>query len=487
MASLRDKTISGIFWSFLQKAGSRGISFVVMILLARLLTPKDFGLIGMLMIFIQISQAVVEGGFNLALIQKKDADELDYSSVFWINLVVSIILYFVVFFSAPFIAEFYDQAILIKLVRALSLIFVINAFSIVQEARLTKEIKFKTLMIVHIPSTLLAGAFSVLMAFKGFGVWSLVAYQGINRLAYAIQIWLYAKWKPRLVFQWIRIKSLFSFGSKLLLAKIIGVIYNNIFLVVIGKFYPVKSVGYYQNSFNLVNTPAGTITSVLNSVTFPAFAAIQGDDGRLKSGYRKIMQQAFFWICPIYIFAGVLAMPLFYFVFGAKWLPAVPYFQWLCIVGILAPLNTYNLNIVNVKGRSDIFLKLQLIRRGVTILAITAVVSLGIVALLIVQAVSSVFTFCLFSHFSGKFINYPLRAQLNDILPILIISLFGGATIYFFIYLTEDILTNFLTLLLGFGIGFGVYLLLSHIFKVDAYLETKQILKAKVNKLLLYR
>lgn len=485
MPSLRDKTISGIFWSFLQKVGSRGISFIVMILLARLLTPKDFGLIGMLMIFIQISQAVVEGGFSLALIQKKDTDELDYSSVFWINLLVSIILYLIVFFCAPFIAEFYEQPVLIKLVRVLSLIFVINAFSIVQEARLTKEIKFKTLMMVHIPSTLIAGGISVLMAFNGFGVWSLVAYQGMNRFAYAVQIWLYAKWKPQLIFQWQRIRSLFNFGSKLLIAKIIGVIYNNIFLVVIGKFYPVKSVGYYQNSFNLVNTPAGTITSVLNNVTFPAFATIQDDNSRLKAGYRKVMQQAFFWTCPIYVFAGVLAMPLFDFVFGAKWLPAAPYFQWLCIVGILAPLNNYNLNIVNVKGRSDMFLKLQLVRRGITILAIMTVFSFGITALLIVQAASSIFTFCLFSHFSGKFIHYPLKEQLKDILPILMNGLFVGIIILILDYLFDEVLSNFFRLLIGVLIGIGMYWLLAASFKIDAYLETKQVFSTKIKNRIL--
>lgn len=367
MPTLRDKTISGIFWSFLQKVGSRGISFIVMILLARLLTPEDFGLIGMLMIFIQISQAIVEGGFNLALIQKKNTDELDYSSVFWINLVISIILYSIVFFCAPYIADFYHQPVLSKLVQVLSLVFLINAFSIVQEAKLTKEIRFKTLMLIHIPSSIIGGGVSVVMAFMEFGVWSIVAFQLVSRMAYVIQIWIYAKWRPLFSFKWQRIKVLFSFGSKLLIAKITGVLYNNIFLVVIGRFYPASSVGYYQNSFNLVTVPSSTITSVLNGVTFSTFSSIQDDNKRLKAGYGKVMRQAFFWVCPAYIFAAVLAVPLFDFVFGSKWLPAVPYFRWLCIIGILAPLNTYNLNIVNVKGRSDIFLKLQLIRRGLTI------------------------------------------------------------------------------------------------------------------------
>lgn len=482
MASLRDKTISGIFWSLLQKVGARGVSFVVMIILARLLTPADFGMIGMLMIFIQVSQAIVEGGFNLALIQKKDTDELDFSSVFWINLVASIFLYVLVFVGAPYIAEFYEQPVLTKLVRVLSLVFVINAFSIVQEAKLTKEMKFKTLMWVHLPSTVLAGVVSVIMAYKDFGVWSLLVFQVINRLAFSIQIWIYAKWKPLLTFQWQRVKTLFNFGSKLLVAKIVGVIYNNIFLVVIGKFYPVKNVGYYQNSFNLVNTPAGTITSVLGSVTFSAFSSIQDDNQRLKTGYKKVMQQAFFWICPTYIFAGVLAVPLFDFVFGAQWLPAVPYFRWLCIVGILAPLNTYNLNIVNVKGRSDMFLKLQLVRRGITILAIIAVLLLttGITALLIVQATSALFTFFLFSYFSGKFIDYPLSEQLKDIYPVFFLSI-GIALVIFFIDQRLVIEThNIVRLLAGFGAGGSLYWFFSHRLKLAPYLEFRQLFYAKI-------
>lgn len=450
------------------------------IALARILTPKDFGLIGMLMIFIQISQAAVDGGFNLALIQKKDTDEEDYSSVFYINLVISITLYLVLFFTAPLIADFYHQPVLTSLTRVLTFVFVLNAFSFVQEARLTKEIRFKTLMIIHIPSTVLGGVVGVVMAILDFGVWSIVFMQLVTRLAYAIQIWVYSKWKPLLSFNRQRAKALFSFGSKLLIAKIIGVIYNNIFLVVIGKFYPVSSVGYYQNAFSLISTPSNTITSVLNGVTFPAFSSIQDNDLRLKAGYKRVMQQAFFWICPIYVFAGVLATPLFEFVFTAKWLPAVPYFQWLCIVGILTPLNIYNLNIVNVKGRSDVFLKLQIIRRTITIIAIIAVFSYGIMALLIVQATSSLFTYFLFSYYSGRFIRYPLLEQVRDILPVLLLSIAIGAVILF----TDHSLSNLpdlVRLLIGFGAGTGLYALLAGYFKFPPFIDFKLIAQSKLS------
>lgn len=479
MASLKDRTITGIFWSFLQKVGSRGISFAVMILLARLLTPSDFGLIGMLMIFIQISQAIVDGGFNLALIQKKDTDEQDYSSVFYINLAASFILYFILFLSAPFIAEFYSQPLLIDLVRVLSLVFVINAFSFVQEARLTKEIEFKKLMMVNIPSTIIGGIVALIMAFLNFGVWSIVGLQLSTRLAFAIQIWLYSKWKPKASFERSRVKVLFSFGGKLFIAKIIGTLYNNIFLVVLGKFYPVSSVGYYQNANNLASIPAGTLSTVISGVTFPAFSKIQDDNLKLAQGYKRAIQQVFFWITPLYVLAGVLAEPLFRFIFTEKWLPAVPYFQFLCVVGVIGPLSTYNLNIVNVKGRSDIFLKLQLTRRILTSIAIVFAVIYGnIITLLIVQTSSSVFSYILFSSIAGRFINYGFGKQIKDLAGILILSISIGLLVYFIDYWLISSL-DLVRVIIGFSIGLFIYMLTVHILKFESYLELKNIVASK--------
>ncbi len=479
MTSLRDKTISGMFWSLLQSGGSRVIVFLVTILLARLLTPKDFGLIAMLAIFISVSQTLVSAGFNSALIQKKNVDEEDYSSVFYINLVVSLALYIGLFIAAPFIANFYHQPILTSLTRIMCLIFVINAFSYVQEARLTKEIRFKTLMIINLPSTIFGGVVGIVMAVLGFGVWSIVAMQIITRLAYAIQIWIYSKWKPLFSFNKNKAKGLFSFGSKLVVSDIIMAIYNNIFIVIIGKSYPLSSVGYYQNANSLATIPSDTITSVLGGVTYPIFSSIQDDNIRLKAGYKRVMQQAFFWICPAYVLVAVLATPLFQFVFTAKWLPAVPYFRWLCILGILGPLSVYNLNILNVKGRSDVFLKLEVIRRIVTIIGIIAVLPYGITALLAVQAAGAVFTFFLYGYHSGRFIQYPLIEQVKDILPILLLSLVIGAGILLIDQFLV-ILPDLVRLLLGFFIGGGSYWLLANYFNFPPYLDFKHIFQSKV-------
>lgn len=486
MSSLQEKTVAGMFWSFLQKVGGKGISFAIMILLARLLTPKDFGLIGLMMIFVQVSQVLIEGGFNLALIQKKDTDEEDYSSVFYINLIASLFLYTLLFIAAPYIADFYDQPILVKLVRSFSIVFIINAFSYVQEARLTKEVRFKTLMFIHIPSTVIGGIFSIAMAFNGFGVWSIIFLQLVTRTAYTIQIWIYAKWMPLFSFNLNKAKSLFSFGGKLLMSNIINIIYNNIFLVVIGKFYSLSTVGYYQNASNLVYTPSATLTSVLSSVSFPIFSSIQEDDKRLKDGYRKVMEQAFFWICPTYMLAAVLATPIFMVIFTEKWIAAVPYFQLLCVGGILQPLYVYNLNILNVKGRSDKFLRLESIRRIIILVALIVVFPFGIWGLLIVQAIGEIFTYILFAYSSGKFIDYNIKEQVTDLLPILMLSI-AVSVIVFILKILLIGNSNLLLVISGLIIGGLLYWRSAKFLKISAYIQFELIIKKKMRSLMLLK
>src|SRR5699024_8878556 len=260
----------------------------------------------MLMIFIQVSEILVVAGFNQALIQKKEVDEEDYSSVFWINLAISLLIYSVLFLIAPLIANFYEQPILTKLTRVLTLVFIINSFSYVQSARLRKNMEFKTLTIIHIPSTIIGGIIGVWMAMIGFGVWSIIAQRLTTRLFYTVQIWIYAKWKPLFIFNIKKAKRLFSFGGRLMLTSIINVIFNNIYLVIIDKYYSVSMVGLYQQSFNLVKKPSSTLSSAINKVTFSTFSSIQSDDEKLKIGYRKVIQQTLFLLTPIFILAGVL-------------------------------------------------------------------------------------------------------------------------------------------------------------------------------------
>lgn len=470
-----------MFWSLLQNVGGRGITFLVTLVLARLLTPQDFGLIGMLTIFIQVSQSLINGGFNQALIQKKNTDEEDYSSVFYINLTVSGVLYLILFFSAPLIASFYEQPALVNLTRVLTIVFIINAFSLVQETRLTKNMQFKKLMLINLPSTILGGVVSIVMAVLGYGVWSIVALQVVTRIVYGIQIWLYSKWKPLLVFSKKKAAGLFAFGSNLMITNVIDTIYQNIYLVVIGKFFPLNSVGYYQNADNFVRYPTRTFSLALNKVAFPVFSSIQDDDRKLKEGYKKIIQQLLFWLCPAFVLAGVLAEPLFSFVFTEKWLPAVPYFRWLCIVGVLFPVNMYNLNILNVKGRSDLYLRIGIIKKVIITLGVILSIPFGIWALLAFQALNSVIAYFLNSYYSGRFIKYPVFEQLRDIAPIVVLGIAVGGIVYFLdnnLYSYPD----WIRLFIGFGLGGGLYLVAANKWRYSPYMDFLAICQSKLPK-----
>lgn len=477
--SLKAKTISGIFWTFLQKIGSKIITIITTIILARLLTPQDFGLIGMLTVFIALSETLVGAGFSQALIQKKNTDDEDFSAVFIINLIVSTVLYFILFFGAPYIASFYNQPILVDMTRVLSLIFVINAFSYVQKAKLTKELRFKTLMIIQLPSTMLSGIVAVVMAYKGFGVWSIIAQQLVSQVAFAIQIWIYGKWKPLLIFNKKKARRLFSFGSNLMFSGIIHTIYTNIYIIIIGRFFPIATLGYYRNANALVELPTQTISDVVKSVTFPIFSSIQDDNERLKIGYKYSIQQILFWLCPILILAAVLATPLFRFVLTDKWLPAVPFFRILCLAGILYPLNSYNINIINVKGRSDIVLKLDIIKKAVVITGIFLTIPFGIWVVVLFQPINAIFAYFLNSYYSGRFIDYSIKEQVKDIFPIFVFSAFMAIVVAFVDYYMKSY-GDFFRLLTGLIVGSGIYIGMSAKNKYPPFLQIKSIIEDKL-------
>lgn len=424
--SLTNKTISGFFWAFMERFGTQALQMVIFIVLARILTPEAFGLMGMLAVFIAVSQSLTDSGFGQALIQKKNTDEIDFSSVFYINLVVSLLVYGALYISAPLIAQFYSEPELVDLVRVLGLRFIIAAFSMVQIARLIKEVKFKELMVAKLPSTLLGGVTGITAAYNGFGVWSLVIQQITDTTAYSIQVWIQAKWKPKWVFNWGRIKSLFNFGSKMMIEGVLSTIYQNFYELMIGRYFSTAQVGFYTQANKIKQLPVQNISSALGRVTFPILSGIQDDDVRLKSAYKKIIRQVFLIITPVMVGAIVLAEPLFRLVLTEKWLPAVPYFQLLCISGILYPVQSYNLNILKVKGRSDLFLYLGLIKKGVALIGIFIFVQFSVLALVIYRVFHSCFAYFVNSYYSGKFIDYGIWEQAKDVWKFIIASAIAG-------------------------------------------------------------
>lgn len=456
--------------------------FIVTLILTRHLSAKEFGLVGMLSIFILIGQALVNSGFNQALIRQQDVDESDYSAVFFINLVFSLILYCCLFFLGPVIANFYNQPELVLLTRVLAVLLIINSFSYVQEARLTKNLEFKKLAVINLPSALVGAGVSVLLAFNNYGVWSIVALQLVTRFVYSVQIWLYSDWRPSLVFNIGRAQMLFSFGGKLAVAGIINTVYQNIYLVLIGRFFSVTQVGYYQAANNLVQYPVNTISMALQKVIFSAFSVIQDNNNKLKAGYKVVVQQTFFWVCPTFIIAGVVANPLFRFLFTEKWLPAAPYFQWLCVVGVLLPINSYNLSILNVKGRSDLFLKLEVLKKVVITIGLAATIPLGIKAMLIFQAVNSVFAYILNSYYSGKFIRYSIFDQIRDLLAVLGLAILVGVSIGLIDYYLFALYADWIRVFVGFFGGFGLYIILARLLRLSCFQNFVKIIQSLMCK-----
>lgn len=476
--SLKKQVTSGIIWTFGQQFGIQLINFVVSIILARLLLPEEFGLIGMISVFIGVGNALLNAGLTNSLIRSKDLDQGDYSTVFFFNLFSSIIIYVVIYFSAPLIADFYDQPLLTSIVRLYCISFIIAAFMAVQQARMTKNMEFKTQTIISIPSLIVGGGVGITMAYMGYGVWSLVWNQLVTQSVRSIQFWIYSGWQPSLVFDNNKFKEHFSFGYKITLSNLIGKIFDNSYPIIIGRFFAASQVGFYTRAETMKNLPVKNISLALNRVTYPLFSTIQDDNVRLKSVYKKLMKMVVFVVAPVMVFSAVLAEPVFRFLLTEKWLPAVPYFQILCVAGILYPVHMYNLNVLTVKGRSDILLKLTIIKNALLTLAIIIGVQFGIFGLLYAQVILSLVSFFINAFYTDKFIDYSAFEQTRDLIPIVILSIAAGAGIFFVdMWLSEGL--DFVRIVTGSFIGVVIYLLLSYMFNFSSLFELKKLLLKK--------
>ncbi len=478
--SLKQKALSGLFWTFIQQFSSQGITFLVQIILARLLAPEEFGLIAMLGIFMGIGNALISGGLSSSLIRAKELEEDDYSTVFYFNLLGSVIIYGVVFVCAPFISAFYDQPLLINILRVYSLTFIINAFGAIQLTRLTRLMDFKTQMKISIPSTLLGGLIGVIMACNGFGVWSLVSIALVQSFSTSFLLWSYAKWRPLLVFKSKKFKYHFNFGIKLMFSGMLEIIFINSFTIIIGKYFAPRQVGFYNRAESLHMLPVSNISLIVSKVTYPLFASIQNDDIQLKKVYKKIMQMVIYLVAPTLVLMAVLAEPLFRFLFTEKWLPAVPYFRILCLNGILYPIHAYNLQILNVKGRSDLFLRLEIIKKLLVIFVLFFSFQFAIYGLLVGGVITSILAFFINTHFSGKFINYSTWEQIKDLLPILILSALVGLLFFIIdLYCKDFFKYDFVRLFIGGFFGLLSFVFLSSQFKMTSFIELKNLLLKK--------
>jgi O-antigen/teichoic acid export membrane protein len=478
--SLKKQALSGVFWSSLQLFGTQGIGLVVSIILARLLLPAEFGLIAMLGIFMGLAATLINSGLTSSLIRSENLDEEDYSTVFYFNLVVSGLLYVLFILVAPFIADFYNQPVLTAVVRVYSVTFVINAFSAIQITRLNKNMDFKTQLKVSIPSLILGCSIGIVMAYYGYGVWSLVWSAIIQALASTVQLWYFAKWKPLWVFNKEKFHYHFHYGIKLMFSGILDILFVNAYTIIIGKFFAPAQVGFYNRAESLQMFPVSAINSIIGKVTFPLFATIQNDDVRLKMVYKKIMQMVLFLVTPTLVLMAVLAEPLFRFLLTEKWLPAVPYFQILCFNGILYPIHSYNLQILNVKGRSDLFLKLEIVKKILTVVIILISFQFGIYGLLYGSVVGSVLCFFINTHYSGRFLKYSAWEQTKDILPIIAVSVLAGAvTLAADLFFKNYYFIDFFRLVFGSILGVLVFTAAAFLFKLGSLFELITIAKRK--------
>jgi len=429
--SLKDKTLQGLFWSFLDNFSRLGIGFITGIILARLLTPHDFGLIGMITIFIVISQSIIDSGFSQALIRKKECTQLDYSTVFFFNLLVGILLYVILFLSSGLISRFFSEPQLIQIIPIIGLSIILNSLGLIQTTILTRKLDFKLQTRISIISTILSGIVGIGMALMGYGVWSLVFRSVLGSFISLLLLWTWNAWRPSKSLSRSSFNDLFSFGSKLLLSGLIDKVYNNIYLVVIGKFFSAAELGFFTRANMFQRLPSENITNVIQRVSYPVLSSMNNDQTQLKTGYQKLIKSTMLVSFVLMLGMAASAEPLILTLIGEKWQPSVIYLQLLCFVGMLYPLHALNLNILNVKGRSDLFLKLEIFKKLLAIPVIFIGIYYGIAEMIVGMIVVSVISYFLNSYYSGRVINYSSLAQLRDIMPSFVLALFNAVIVYF--------------------------------------------------------
>lgn len=431
--SLKSSVITSLIWKFLERIGTQGVQFVVAIVLARLLSPSDFGLIALVTVFVTIANVFVQSGLNTALIQKKNADNLDFSTFFFTSLALSLILYAGLFLSAPLIAKFYNNQLeLIPVIRVLGLMLPLGALNSIQEAYVARNMMFKKLFYRSIGAIIPAGLIGVAVAYLGYGIWALVAQQLANSLLVCIIMWFTVKWRPNLSFSFERWKGLFSFGWKLLCSALLDTFYQNIRSLVIGKMFTSSDLGYYNRGDQFPHLIINNLNASIQSVMLPSLSSVQDDKVRLKNLARRSIVTSSFLILPLMAGLAAVAEPLTLVILGEKWLPAVPFIQICCFSYAFWPIHTTNLSAINAVGRSDVFLKLEFIKKGygfvVLLLAIWLFRSpIGIAMSVAITAPIGAFV----NAFPNKkLLNYGYLEQMKDILPSFVLSLVMGCGVY---------------------------------------------------------
>ncbi|HOI60402.1 MAG TPA: lipopolysaccharide biosynthesis protein [Candidatus Pacearchaeota archaeon] len=476
--SLTKKTLTGLSWSFFDNFSKLSINFFIGIVLARLLSPFEFGLIGMATILIAISNSFIDSGFSTALLNKKDCTKIDFETVFYFNLLSGCIFYLILFFSAGLISDFFNEPQLKSIIQVLGIGLIINSLTIVQRIKLIKKIDFKRQAKISVISSIGSGIVGIWMAFKDYGVWSLVIKTILEYSITSGLLWSWGKWKPSFNFSVRSFKEMRSFAYKLLLYDLIETTYNNIYLLIIGKYFSVVELGYYTRADRFKNLPSQDITGIVRRVSYPVLASMQDDISRLRIAYQNLIKSTMLVTFFLMFMMSATAESLTILLIGQNWLPSVIYLQLLCFVGMFYPLQTLNLNIISIKSRGDLLIKLQFFNKFFSIPFIILGIFLGIKMMIIGMIIHSFISYCLNSFSSGKLIGYPIIHQIKDISPAFFISLIAGLITY----LTGIILPipYAWKLLTQISIGALIFIIFQEEKKTKEYLFIKNIIIDKI-------
>ena len=472
-SSLKEKAVNGVLWTSVERFGGQVLSLLIGIVIARILSPEDYGIVGMLAIFMAVSNTLLDSGFGSALIQNRNRTEADYSTCFYFNILVGLTLYVGLFLSAPFIAEFYRTPLLEPVCRGLGLVLVFNSLTIAQTARLTAELKFRELCIITLGTQLLTGVIGLVMAFIGYGVWVLVFQQvGTAFLRLCFIEWS-TRWKPLPFFSKEAFHRMFSFGSKILCSGMINTLYDNLYTLVIGRVFSPAEVGFYNRGNQFAQLPSQTLLSVVMKVAYPLMSEVQHDSVKLCLAYRKFLRVSVFVLYPVLVGLMVLSEPFIHVLLGEKWLPCVPLMQILCLGYLFDPLTHINLNILYVKGRTDLVLKLEFIKKPIAFLILFGMIPFGLWWMCAGRVLYGVIAYCFNCYYTGKFIGFSFWQQMCYNVPVIVKSVLMGLVCWVTALCFEAPWTK---LLLGILAGVISYVGMVFITRDESFYDLKEII-----------
>lgn len=462
----KKKIISNFFWRFAERCGAQFVTFIVSIVLARILSPKDYGTIALVMVFTTILQVFVDSGLGTALIQKKDADDLDFSSVFYFNFGVCIILYVGMFFLSPLIANFYDDELLIPIIRVISLTIIFSGIKGIQQAYVSRHMMFKRFFFSTLGGTIFSAFLGIVLACSGFGVWALVAQQISNTAIDTLILWLTVKWRPQKIFSLKRLINLLSFGWKLLVSSLLDTCYNNLRNLIIGKLYSSSDLAFYNQGDKFPKVIVTNINTSIDSVLLPTMSSAQDDRERVKNMTRRAIKTSTYVMAPLMMGMAFCAEPIVHLVLTDKWLPCVPYLRIFCITYMFWPVHTANLNAINAMGRSDWFLRLEVIKKAVGMTLLLSTMWFGVMAMACSLLVSNVLSQIINSWPNRKLLNYSYLEQVKDFALGILLAVFMGICVYFIGYIPLPTIVTFVIQIIS---GAAIYIALSAILKLEEF------------------